>query len=102
MLATVEKPAVLYSDRYLDYNFGKDHAFQPIRHRLAVELMRSYGLFDGKAELLGVKPATEEEILLVHERRYVDAVRELSARPKVEAYEWGLGPGDNPIFAGMY
>ena len=102
MLATVEKPAVLYSDRYLDYNFGKDHAFQPIRHKLAVELMESYGLFDGHAELVDPKPAKEEDLLLVHERRYVEAVRELSARPRVEAYEWGLGPGDNPIFPGMY
>jgi len=98
----VARPAVIYTERYLDYNFGKDHAFQPIRHELAIELMRSYGFFDGKADLLDAMPATEEDLLLVHDRRYVDAVRELGEHPRVEAYEWGLGPGDNPIFEGMY
>lgn len=96
------KPAILYDERYLDYAFGKDHAFQPIRHRLAAELMRSYGLLDGPADLVPPRAAMEDDLLLVHERRYVDAVRELSAHPRDEAYEWGLGPGDNPIFAGMY
>jgi len=98
----VAKPGILYDDRYLDYSFGKDHAFQPIRHRLAAELLRSYGMFDGPADLVPPRPATEEDLLLVHERRYVDAVRELSAHPRDEAHEWGLGPGDNPIFRGMY
>ena len=96
------KPAVLYDDRYLEYSFGKDHAFQPIRHRLAAELMRSYGMFDGPVDLVPPRPATEEDLLLVHERRYVDAVRGLSEHPRDAAVEWGLGPGDNPIFPGMY
>ncbi len=96
------KPAVLYDPRYLEYNFGKDHAFQPIRHRLAAELMRSYGMFDGPADLVPPTIATEEDLLRVHDRRYVAAVRELSAHPRDEALEWGLGSGDNPIFAGMF
>ena len=98
----VARPAILYNERYLDYSFGGDHAFQPIRHRLACELMRSYGLFDGPADLVPPRPATEDDLLLVHDRRYVDAVRELSEHQRNEASEWGLGPGDNPIFPGMY
>jgi len=98
----VAKPVVLYDPRYLEYSFGKDHAFQPIRHRLAIELMRSYGLFDGPADLSPPQPATEEDLLRVHDRQYVAAVRALSAAPREEAYKWGLGPGDNPIFPGMY
>src|SRR2546425_10875433 len=64
--------------------------------------MRSAKLFDEHAAALVPRPATEEDLLLVHERRYIDAVRELSVHARPEAYEWGLGPGDNPIFAGMY
>ncbi len=96
------RPAILYSDRFLEYNFGKDHAFQEIRVKLAVELMASYGFFKGPADLVAPEPATEEDILLVHERRYVDAVKELGEDPRPEAYEFGLGPGDNPVFKGMY
>jgi acetoin utilization protein AcuC len=98
----VDKPAVLYSERYLEYDFGEDHAFQNIRIQLAYELMRSEGVVDGPADAVAPEPAAEEDLLLVHEPRYVDAVKELSAHPRSEAYEWGLGPGDNPIFPGMY
>ncbi len=100
--SSVESAAVLYSDKFLDYSFGKDHAFQEVRVKLAYELMKSYGLFDGPATLVPPKPASEEDILKVHERRYVDALKDLSTHPRVEAYEFGLGPGDNPIFSGMY
>ena len=96
------KPAVLYDERYLAYDFGKDHAFQNIRIKLACELMRSGGMFEGPTELVAPEAASETDLLLVHERRYVDVVRDLSAHPRAEAYEWGLGPGDNPVFAGMF
>jgi len=94
--------AVLYSDGYLAYDFGHAHALREVRVRLACELIRSSGLFDGRATLLNPTPALEESILRVHERRYVDAVKQLGMSPKEEAYEFGLGPGDNPIFPGMY
>lgn len=96
------KPAVFYDPRYLEYNFGKEHAFQNFRIKLAVELLRSYRAFEGPLELLVPEPASEDDILLVHERAYVEAIKELSIRPGAEAYEWGLGPGDNPIFPDMY
>jgi len=98
----VASPAILYSEGFLKYDFGEEHAFQEIRVKLAYELMKSYGMFDGPAALVEPEPASDEDILLVHQRRYVDALKELSARPRAEAYEFGLGPGDNPIFAGMY
>src|SRR3989442_14371834 len=91
----VARPAILYDDRYLDYSFGKDHAFQPIRHRLGCELMRSYGLFHGPADLVPPRPATEDDPLLVHERRYVDAVRGLSDHQRSGPYEGGIGAGDD-------
>jgi len=94
--------AILYRDEYLEYNFGQDHALQETRVKLAYELMRSYGLCDGPAERVIPEPASEADILRVHDRRYVEAVKELSASPRADAYEFGLGPGDNPIFAGMY
>jgi len=98
----VAPPAILYGDGFLSYNFGKDHAFREVRVKLAYELMRSYGLFDGPAALVAPEPAAEADILRVHERRYVDALKDLGAHPRAEAYEFGLGPGDNPIFPGMY
>src|SRR2546428_12174658 len=64
--------------------------------------MRSSGFFNWHADALEPPPATDEDLRIVHERRYVDAVKELSAHPRPEAHEWGLGPGDNPIFEGMY
>ena len=59
MSPAMAKPAVLYSPRYLDYNFGKEHAFQNLRIKLAVELLRSYRAFEGSLDLLTPEPASE-------------------------------------------
>jgi acetoin utilization protein AcuC len=44
-----------------------------------------------------------EEVTTFHEREYVDVLRAVSAGDWVpHAAEYGLGPGDNPIFPGLW
>ena len=48
-------------------------------------------------------PATDDELALFHTREYIDAVRRLSAGDtQVPAWRYRFGPGDNPVFAGMF
>jgi acetoin utilization protein AcuC len=53
--------------------------------------------------LVPPRPATVEELGLVHTAEYVEAVRQLDgplAMTEVGAY--GFGPGDNPIYEGIF
>ena len=85
------------------YRFGPDHPFNPLRLELASSLMQSLGLLE-PGRVVAPRPATEQELLAVHDREYVDAVRRLgeAGAPVGNYRRWGLGTEDNPIFPGMH
>jgi acetoin utilization protein AcuC len=91
--------AVVWDPALLGYDLGGDHPFNPVRLELTIALAGQLGVLDG-IDLLRPEPATEEDLLRVHEASYVDAVREA---PMVG---WdvghGLGTADNPVFADMH
>jgi acetoin utilization protein AcuC len=90
------------------YDLGADHPMQPLRRRLAVDLMRAYGLPQRNGvEAIESQPAPDELIERVHAPAYVAAVRRYSEDPSMavswEAGQWGLAAGgDTPAFAGMH
>ena len=90
------------------YDLGPDHPMNPLRRRLAADLIRAYGLLeDPSVELVSARPATDAEIERVHAPAYVAAVRRYSANPALaaawEAGQWGLAAGgDTPAVAGMH
>lgn len=79
------------------YDFGPEHPLTPRRFGPAIDLLQRLGATPG----LAPEPASDDDLLTVHSRRYVDAVRRLSADPSGPP-EAGIGPGDNPPFAGMH
>jgi acetoin utilization protein AcuC len=85
--------------------FGGKHPLKPERLARTVALLEAYQAFD-RANVTRVEPrmATEEELTLFHTQDYVDAVRALSAgEARGEAVaRYGFGPGDNPVFRGMF
>ena len=90
------------------YDLGADHPMQPLRRRLAVDLMRVYGLTErgGVTEVIA-EPAPDALIERVHAPAYVAAVRRYSDNPAMaaawEAAQWGLASGgDTPAFGGMH
>ncbi|MBN1802015.1 MAG: acetoin utilization protein AcuC [Candidatus Lokiarchaeota archaeon] len=95
-----------FTDEYYEYNFGNTHPLRPLRLELTYSLIKKLGLLENK--LLHVfKPrhCTEEELTRVHSPNYVQVIQKLSVDPNdtsVRPYSYGLGPGDNPIFKGMY
>ena len=97
------KAAFVYSDRFQGYNLSPSHPLKPVRLRLVHDLLNAYGVFGRpEVERIEAQPATEEEVLRVHTRRYYDVVADLSAgRPAAAASAHGLGTGDTPAFPGM-
>ncbi len=90
-------PLLVYGPRSIAYDFGAMHPLTPRRFGPGIDLLREVGAEPG----LAPEPATDAELGLVHSAAYVAAVRRLSAAPE-GWLEGGLGPGDNPPFAGMH
>lgn len=87
-----------------EFGFGPEHPLKPARLQRTFELLDAYGAFRApNVRLVEPRPATEAEIALFHTREYIDVVRRLSAGDTaVPASRYGFGPGDNPVFAGMF
>jgi acetoin utilization protein AcuC len=89
--------AFIYSDEYLKYDFGPSHPFKPIRERYTYELLRKLGVFNEKAKFYEPKPASIEDLLLVHTKEYIQFVKE-----KCEKGIGFLDYGDTPALKGVY
>jgi acetoin utilization protein AcuC len=99
-----ERVALVWDDAFARYDFGNEHPLSPIRVELTIELIRAIGLSDTPG-VLEVLPGEidEDTILRRHRADFVEAVRRSSADPSVTPdWEYGLGPGDTPAFAGMH
>ena len=105
LLAYVPMPgsvALVYGEQLMKHRLSDQHPLQPIRVKLAVDLIRSTGLIE-HCHLLPPRSATVAELELVHSTEYVDLVRKLSDPAQrrgvpshlVEAA--GFGSADNPI-----
>ena len=83
---------------------GPDHPLKPERLQRTHELLAEYGAFEApNVRLMAPRPATKAELLLFHTTEYVDVVRALSEGDSaLPAWRYGFGPGDNPIFEGMF
>jgi len=101
-----KKVGLIYTNEYQKYNFGPQHPLRPLRIKLTYSLMEKLGLLNNESlEILAPRMCTREELEMVHSTDYVEAVKRLSEDPndkEIKPYTYGLGPGDNPIFKGMY
>lgn len=94
--------ALVYGDELMKHTLSENHPLQPIRVKLAMELITSTGLIE-HAHLLPPRAATIAELQLVHSPQYVDVVQRLSdpaQRAQVSVHEIdaaGFASADNPI-----
>ena len=90
--------ALVYGDELMKHHLSDQHPLQPIRVKLAMDLIRSTGLIE-HAHLLPPRRATIQELELVHSRRYIELVRKLSdpaQRSGVARPPAASPPGDDP------
>jgi acetoin utilization protein AcuC len=94
----------LSSPAVWQHGHGPLHPLKPERLARTHALLAEYGAFElPNVRLLAPRPATEDELALLHTREYIAAVRALSAGDRdIPAARYRFGPGDNPVFAGMY
>src|SRR5262249_43040122 len=89
------KTALIHSDEWRRFDYGPDHPLRMERLGLTWRLMEAY--------VLTPEPAALEAIARFHARDYIEVLRGVSAGNSVpNAARYGLGPGDNPIFPGLW
>ncbi len=106
---------VAWDERLADYHFGPSHPLAPVRLELTMRLAHDFGLWSQPGVIMAVPAqATDADLELVHDPRYIAVVRAVSGRdkdpdvgsgpeaPLRQAPEFGLGTGDNPIFPGIH
>jgi acetoin utilization protein AcuC len=94
--------SLVYGEALMKHHLSDEHPLQPIRVKLAVDLIKETGLIE-HAHLVPPRAATIEELELVHSRTYVDLVRRLSdpgrrhevSPDAIDAA--GFASADNPI-----
>jgi acetoin utilization protein AcuC len=83
---------------------GPNHPLKPERLERTHNLLVAYAAFAGDhTRLFAPRAATVDELALFHTPDYIDIVRRLSAGDvDVPAAHYNFGPGDNPVWRGMY
>jgi acetoin utilization protein AcuC len=107
---------VAWDERLVDYHFGPGHPLAPVRVELTMHLAHEFGLWDlPGVTVAGPAPAGDADLELVHDARYIAAVRSVSywaGHPDAggglqqtrlrHARAFGLGTRDQPAFPGMH
>lgn len=98
------KTAFIYSDEFTKFDYGPNHPLKIFRLKLTYELIKAYGLLSLPCtRYIEARKAEEEELLLFHDREYIEILKAANVGIEVpNVYYYGIGPGDNPIFNGLF
>jgi acetoin utilization protein AcuC len=94
--------SLVWDERLTGYDFGPGHPLAPVRVELTMALARELGVLAQPSVSVRVPaPAEMEELELVHDAAYIDAVRQ-AGYDGLGNGRFGLGTPDNPVFDGMH
>ncbi len=98
------KTAFFYSDQLVQFDYGPDHPLKVFRLKLARDLIDSVGLLTaGLTTTVEPEAADEEDLLLFHDIDYIGMLKAVNSGITMPGAEYfGLGPGDNPVFRGVF
>ena len=98
------KTAFIYSDKFAGFNYGPSHPLKPYRLKLTYELIKAYGLLSiPNAQYIEAEMADEADLFLFHTQEYIGFLKASNeGGSEYGADQFGLVPGDNPVFRGLY
>ncbi|WP_223642336.1 acetoin utilization protein AcuC [Planococcus sp. 4-30] len=93
----------IFSEDQLGYKFSETHPFNQKRLVLTIDLLKKMNALPDDL-IVPARIATDEELLLAHDERYIDIVKKASiGQVTPEAGEsYGIGTDDTPIFENMH
>lgn len=92
-------PGVVWDKALLAYDMGESHPFNPVRLALTIKLATELGVLED-VELLVPESASDDELLRIHAKGYLEAVQDAPRMGPDPAH--GLGTMDNPVFTDMH
>ncbi|BAU29318.1 acetoin utilization protein AcuC [Aneurinibacillus soli] len=97
------KTAFIHSNDYLNYNFNDDHPFNQKRIAMTIDLLRMMNLLED-SDLVAPRMAEDEELALIHDRQYIEVVKEAGHAEQTPALaaSFGIGTEDCPAFVNMH
>lgn len=93
----------IYSDNMLAYRFSDEHPFNQQRVKMTLDLLKECNVMHD-SQIVTPRMATDDEIALIHDRAFIEAVKQ-AGRGKLDsalADNYGLGTEDTPIFNDMH
>ena len=98
------KTALIYSDAWTRFDYGPQHPLRMERLGLTWRLMQAYNLTTlPRATVRAPEPAPESAIAVYHGTDYLEMLKASnSGQAPAAAARFGLGPGDNPVFPGLW
>jgi len=99
------KNALVYSDEWTRFDYGPEHPLRMERLDLTWRLMEAYGLTARPGTTVKApQPAEEAELLKFHTEEYLNVLKAANtgAASAGVICRYGLGPGDNPVFPGLW
>ncbi len=93
----------VYSEDLLKYRFSDSHPFNQMRLKLTTDLLFDLGVLT-EAHIIPPRVATDEELQLVHEPNYIEAIKKAGngELPLEEYDKYGLNSEDTPQFVNMH
>lgn len=94
----------VHSDQFLHYRFNDEHPFNQQRIVLTLDLMKELQLIENH-HFISPRYATDEELLMVHDAKYIDIVKLAGQERTIEQQRlesYGLGTEDTPVFPRMH
>jgi acetoin utilization protein AcuC len=98
-----DRCSFVFSEDLLNYKFNSNHPFNQFRLKLTVDLLHRLKAL-GNHQIVPPRMASEEELALVHDPSYIDAVKMAGhgQLPQHVAENYGIGTEDTPIFPNMH
>ncbi|MDP4169003.1 MAG: acetoin utilization protein AcuC [Bacillota bacterium] len=98
-----DKCSFIYSEDLLKYKFSNQHPFNQFRLKLTVDLLKKMNALHDE-QMVPPRLATDEELCLIHDPDYVNAVKLAGQNklPNERAENFGIGTEDTPIFPNMH
>jgi acetoin utilization protein AcuC len=99
-----ESAVLVFSQEFGRHSYGPYHPLKVERLQLTMDLINAYGLCSASdSPWIDAKKADEQDLLRIHSHEYLDILKAANSGQSLpNAWEYGLGSGDNPIFPGVF